>query len=90
MNEKKPLTRLERAQTLVRQAHRLHRLIELRAPEFIIESARMSVAKTVIRFPVSEEQVHLHEQIDADMWIAEQEHLHKTGYYKDIEGDTNV
>ena len=80
----KPLTALERAECIARRADRLMRLVQLKAPAIVTESARKLVVDAALDFPVDEEAREMWRETNAQIQNDEQEHLKKTGYYDEI------
>lgn len=85
MSEETTTTLLGRARRIQQSADRLVKLIELNAPDFVIEQERHLLGKKFISFPASAESIEKRERIDNEIYEKEQDHLSKTGYYDGIE-----
>ena len=77
--------RLERAESIVASATRLVSLLKLNAPAIVIENERWILATRVLAFPAEAEQIAMREEVRDSLYRDEQEHLVKTGFYKDID-----
>ena len=82
-----PITPIERATWIAENALRLKRLVALKAPDIIIESARQSLFKRLMNFPAPAAFVEACENVQNEIQRAEQDFLMEHGYYKDVIGD---
>lgn len=79
-----PATALERADRIATRANRLLKLVQLKAPGIVIESARQLVLEAALDFPVNEEAREAWRESKVMLQNDEQQHLMKTGYYDDV------
>jgi len=82
------MDREREAQLMSESAARLFQLIEVKAPEIIIENQRQSLFRRMICFPVNADGLNSAKNLNSEMDKDRENFLHEHGFYKDVDDPT--